>query len=122
MPYCTNCGSETTDKMLFCHKCGSELIIPKADAKSSKPLSSATDAEVNKQEDTPGREIKKGRLYKQWVKHAGLPAEETPSIKVPRDMPVRRENNARNSLLFYITLGVAILVGTGLVLLLAKIW
>lgn len=122
MPYCTNCGSEITDKMLFCHKCGSKLIIPKSDAESSKPLSSATDAEAIKREDTPGREIKKGRLYKQWVKHAGLPAEETPSIKVPGDMPVRREKKIRYSPLFYVTLGVAILVGTGLVLLLTDIW
>ncbi len=122
MPYCTNCGSGITDKMLFCHKCGSELIIPKADAKSSKPYDTTTDAEAIKREDTPSREIKKGRLYKQWVKHAGLPAKETPSIKVPGDMPVRRESNARRSPLFYITLGVAILVGTGLVLLLTDIW
>lgn len=121
MPYCTNCGSEITDKMLFCHKCGSKLATPKADAKSGKPYDSTTDADVNKQEDIPSREVRKGKLYKQWVKFADLPTEETPSTRVPGDMPARRRNNARHSLLFYITLGVAILVGTGLVLLFVKI-
>ena len=122
MPYCTKCGSKVTDEMLYCPECGIKLIIPTAGSKNNKSPDYATDAEVNKREDIARGGIRKSKLYKQWVKYAGLSAEEVPSMRVSRYMPVREEKRARHPHLFYILLGVGILVCIGLIILLAKIW
>jgi len=122
MPYCTNCGGEVTDKMLFCYECGSDLIITKDDLENNKLHGNATDAGVSKQEDTPSRGIRKGKLYKQWVKYAGLPVEKISSMRTSRGKPVRRKNNAQHPHLLYMLLGVVILLCIGLALLLVRTW
>ena len=122
MPYCTKCGGEVMEQMLFCYECGSELIAPKDDSEANKLPDNATDAEVSKQEATPGRGIRKGKLYKQWVKYAGLPVQKIPSIKASGDTLLRRKNNTQSPHLLYMLLGVAILICIGLVILLVKIW
>jgi len=128
MPYCTNCGSKVTVEMLFCSQCGSKLIIPAADTTSNKAYEDTTGTKVDNQEVMPSREttlsrvIRRGKLYKQWVKYAGLPAEEIPSVKTPRAMPVREESNARPSRLMYILFAVGVLLCVGLAIFLVRIW
>ena len=122
MPYCTNCGSEVKADMLFCHNCGSKLTIPKDSLKNNIPHANTTDTEVDKRKDISNRGIKRSKLYKQWVKYANLPSEEAPSMKPPRDVPVRGESGERHPYLFYVLIGVGILICIALAILLMKFW
>jgi Flp pilus assembly protein TadB len=104
--------------MLYCPKCGRRLTVPAAGAKEDKSPVSATPAlnqEVSKQEAASGSEIKKGKLFKEWVKYAGLSLAEAPPQKEARTAK-------RKNLLFYILIGVGIAACIGLIILLTKIW
>ncbi|MBM4432579.1 MAG: zinc ribbon domain-containing protein [Chloroflexi bacterium] len=119
MSYCTNCGTQVTSEMLYCPKCGRRLTVPAAGAKEDKgPAASATPAlsqEANKQQAAARNEIKKGKLFKEWVKYAGLSVAESPPQKEGR--VAKRKNR-----LFYILIGVGIAACVGLIILLVKIW
>ena len=116
MPYCTTCGSEVTEEMLFCPQCGRKLRIPKAGSKVDKIH--AYPAQIEEPAKTPGSKIKKSKLYKQWIVHAGLPADEILPAKTSGDMPVPGERNRRRLALMYILLGICIgISGTALLFL-----
>lgn len=118
MSYCPNCGTQVTPEMLYCPKCGRRLTVSAAGAKEDKSPVSATPAlnqEVSKQETTAGNEIRKGKLFKEWVKYSGLSIPEGPPQKEARVAK-------RKSLLFYILIGVGIAACIGLIILLVKIW
>ena len=124
MPYCSNCGNKVTDEMLFCPQCGNKLMTPQAgftDTTDTKLYDYTIETKAKKPEPVPGRGIRKGQLYKQWVKYASLPDEEIPSKKAPRDMPAREGKSKPSLSLLYILLGVTILIlCVGLVLLIMK--
>lgn len=124
MPYCPNCGNEVTDEMLFCPRCGNKLMTPKAgftDTTDTKPHDYTTETKAKKPEAIPSHGIRKGQLYKQWVKYSSLPDEEIPSKKAPRDMPVRREGNKLSPSLLYLLLAVTLIIlCAALVLLIIK--
>ena len=115
MSYCTNCGGEVKPEMLYCPKCGRRLITPTPSAKDDKPSDSATEQKVNKQEATAGSEIRKSKIYKEWVKYAGLSADEVPQKREARGAK-------HTNLLFYILVGVGISVCIGLLILLVRSW
>jgi len=122
MPYCTNCGYEVTSKMLFCPQCGSRLAIPKAGAKDDKTYDYSLESEDKKAGTVPDS-VRKSRLYKQWIQYAGLPHEETPPARTPKNMPARGERNTQSAYILYILFGVIILIlCTGLVFLLLRSW
>ena len=122
MPYCTNCGYEVTSKMLFCPQCGSRLAIPKAGAKDDKIYDYSLESEDKKAGTVPDS-VKKSRLYKQWIQYAGLPQEEPPPARTPKNMPVRGERNTQSAYILYILFGVIILIlCMGLVFLLLRSW
>lgn len=120
MAYCTSCGSEVTNEMFFCPKCGCKLMVPTATSENNKSDDYATDSGVNKRENIVSRRIKKSKLYEQWVKHAGLPVEEISSTIITRDMPVK--GKARHPYLLYMLLVIGVLLCIGLAILLTKIW
>lgn len=106
MPYCTSCGSEATDEMLFCPQCGSKLIIPKGGFKRDKIRDSTVEAEEKAEpENIPDRAIKRGKLYKQWVAYSGLPAGEIQSTKTSRRTAVAGQRSSRSPALLYMLLG-----------------
>ena len=108
MPYCTSCGSEVTDEMLFCPQCGTKLIIPKAGFKRDKIRDYTVEAEEAEPANIPDRGIKRGKLYKQWVAYSGLPAGETRSTKTSRRIAVTGQRTRRSPALLYMLLGVFI--------------
>jgi len=58
------------------------------------------------------------KLYKQWVKHDGLPSEAIPQKEVSGDMGVRGKKNVLHPYILYILIGVFIVIlCVGLVLL-----
>ena len=122
MPYCTHCGTQVADEMVFCPKCGHRLITPAASTQNGKSSGYAAGAEAGKQEAIPSHGVRKSKLYKEWVKYAGLPTEEIPSAKAPRDVPLRVEPRAGRSSRFYILLGVGIALCAALIILLVKTW
>ncbi|MBA7695943.1 hypothetical protein ES703_104584 [subsurface metagenome] len=120
MPYCSNCGNKVTSEILFCPQCGNKLTIPKAGVKGDKRDDYSTEAEAKKPETIP-RGIKKNKLYRQWTEYAGLPPEEIPSTKPPREMPVKGGGNQQYSTVLYILLVIIILMlCTGLAFLFMK--
>ncbi len=108
MPYCTSCGTEITDEMLFCPQCGNKLIVPKAGFNREKIRDSTVEVEEGEPENVPERRMRRGKLYKQWVTYSGLPSDEIRSTKTSRDMPVTRERTRRSFDLMSILLGVVI--------------
>ena len=128
MSYCTSCGSKVTVEMLFCHNCGSKLAIPTVASERPEPQETTPDTAVNNreaipdQEPVPSRDIKRNKLYKQWVRYAGLPTEKILPKMSLRERPVRRESSGQHPRLFYVLLIAGILVCVGLGILLAKIW
>ena len=117
MPYCTTCGSEVIEEMLFCPQCGRKLRIPKGGLKVNSIHDPA--AQVEAPADTYNPKIKRGKLYKQWIAHADLPADEALSTRASRNMAVSVEGNRRNLTLMHVSLGICIgAVGTALVFLL----
>jgi len=117
MPYCTTCGSEVAEEMLFCPQCGRKVRIPKPGSKVAK-IRDYT-AQVKEPVGASSRRIKKGRLYKQWLVHAGLPAEGIPPTRASRDMPVSGERSTWSLALVQVLLGICIGAGgTALVFLL----
>ena len=115
MPFCTNCGSEITGKMLFCPECGNKLSPPKAGARDEKAYDSGGETEGKKAESTVPDSFKKSRLYKQWVEYAGLPAEEIPAAPAKKERPARKEAGKQNIYILYMLLGLIIIIlGTGL--------
>lgn len=117
MPYCTTCGSEVAEDMLFCHQCGRKLRVP--DAVFEVDRIRDYDAQVEEPENTLRGRRKKGKLYKQWVSHAGLPAEEILPARPLGNMPVSGERDSRRLALLQVSLGMCIgIVGTALVFLL----
>jgi len=106
MPYCTSCGGEVTDVMLFCPQCGSKLIIPKAGFKRDKIRDYTVEAE-EKEEPEPivGSKTRRGKLYKQWVAYSGLPSDEIPSTKTSRGIAVTGQRSRRSLTLLYMLLG-----------------
>lgn len=114
MPYCTKCGSEVTPEMLYCLKCGQRLTIPAAGARDDRSSVSAPAPKVNGQETAAKRAVRKGKLFREWVKYASL-STEAPSQK---EAPSAK----RASPVFYILIGVGIAVCIGLIILLARIW
>ena len=121
MPYCPNCGNKVINDMLFCPQCGNKLTVLKAGLKDDKTYDYDIEAEAKKPETVPIG-IKKGKLYKQWIKYAGLTAEEIPSTKTLRETPVRGERNKQYATVLYILLGVIILMLCALVFLLMNPW
>jgi len=118
MSYCANCGTQVTPEMLYCPKCGRRLTVSTAGAKEDKSAVLANPAmsqEVGKQETTAGNEIRKGKLFKQWVKYSGLSMPEGPTQKEGRAAKGK-------SRLFYVLIGVGIAACIGLIILLLKIW
>jgi len=100
--------------MLFCHQCGRKLRIPKGGLKVDE-IHDHT-AKVEAPPNTHSPRIKKDKLYQQWIAHAGLPADEAPSMRTSRDMPVSGEGNRRNLALMHVLLGICIgIAGTALV-------
>ncbi len=117
MPYCTTCGSEVTDEMLFCHQCGRTLRISQGGLKVNN-IHDPT-AQVEAPANTSSPRIKRGKLYKQWIAHADLPAVEAPSTRTSWNILVNGEGNRRNLTLMHVLLGVCIgVAGTVLVFLL----
>lgn len=108
MPYCTDCGREVTEEMLFCPQCGRKLGIPRAGFKDVETREYAAEAELKEPKNTSSRKIRKGRLYQQWVAYAGLPPEATRATKASRDIPVRGKRKERSFALMLILLGVCI--------------
>ena len=116
MPYCTTCGIEVTEEMLFCPQCGRKVISPKAGFKDDKIR--AYPAQIEEPADTPSPRIKR-KLYKQWVAHAGLPADSIPPTRTSRGLPVGGEGNRRSLASVQVLLGICIGAGgTALVFLL----
>jgi len=108
--------------MLFCPQCGGRLAIPKAGAKDDKTYDYSLESEDKKAGTVPDS-IKKNRLYKQWIEYAGLPQEEPPPARTPRNMPARGERNTQNAYILYVLFGVIILIlCMGLVFLLLQSW
>ena len=107
MPYCTTCGSEVTEDMLFCSQCGLRLRTSRAGFRAG-PIDDYAAQHLQEPDDTRRREIKKGRLYRQWVTHSGLPAEETRPTITPRDTLWRGEKTSRSPAYMHILLGVCI--------------
>ncbi len=117
MPYCTTCGSEVAEDMLFCHQCGREVRVSEAVFKVDRIRD--YDAQVEESANTPRGRIKKGKLYKQWVAHADLPAEGILPARTLGNMPVSGERDSRRLALLQVSLGMCIgIVGTALVFLL----
>ena len=119
MPYCHNCGNKVTDEMHFCPQCGHQSITPLAgltDTADTKPPDYTIETKTKTPE--PNRDIKRGKLYKQWVQYAALPDEEVPSKKAPRDMLVRGEGNKLSPGILYLLFGVTIVILCVVVLLL----
>ena len=108
--------------MLFCPKCGTKLTTPETGVEENKPFIPATTVEADKQEAISSRRTKRNRLYRQWVKYAGLPEEKIPSIKTPKDMLTRGTHNVQQSYLIYILLGIGIVICIVLAILLVKFW
>ncbi len=118
MSYCANCGTLVTQEMPYCPKCGRKLTLyaPVSKEDKSAVLANPTmSQEVSKQETPARNEIRKGKLFKEWVKYSGLSIPEGPSQK---------EGSATKgkSRLFYILIGVGIAACIGLIILLVKIW
>jgi len=121
MPYCSSCGNKVTDEMLFCPQCGNKLMTPKAGFTDTTDTNYTIETKAKKPEPVPSQRIRKGLLYKQWVKYAGLPDEEIPPKKAPRDMPVREERSKPSLSVLYLLLGVTVLIlCAALVLLIMK--
>ena len=113
MPYCPNCGNKVIDEMLFCPQCGNKLVTSQAgftDTTDTKIYDYTTETQAKKAEPTPSYRIKKGKLYKQWMEHAGLPEEEAPVKKPPRNMPVREERTKSYPNILYLLFGVTIII------------
>lgn len=113
MPYCPNCGNKVINEMLFCPQCGNRLTTSKAgftDTTDTKLSDYTTETQAKKPEPAPGQKIKKSKLYKQWVEHAGLPNEGIPAKKPPRDMPVREERTGLYPNTRYLFIGIAIII------------
>ena len=112
MPYCPNCGNRVTDEMLFCSQCGNKLTTPKASftEDSDTKISDYTTETKVKEAESVSSGLKKSKLYKQWVKYAGLPEEEAPAQKTHRDMPAREEGNRLQPNVLYILIGIMILL------------
>ena len=109
MPYCTSCGSEATDEMLFCPQCGSKLIIPKGGFKRDKIRDYTVEAEEKEEpENIPEPRIKRGKLYKQWIAYSGLPAGGSRSTKTSRRIAVTGRRDTRSLTLLYVLLGLSL--------------
>jgi hypothetical protein len=110
MPYCTTCGSEVSGEMRFCHQCGIELRILKAGFKVDK--ASDLDDQVEEPAYTATTRIRKGRLYRQWITHAGLPsdaaAQRRTSRNTPKSVEKSVEGNSRNFAVLHVLLGVCV--------------
>ncbi len=105
--------------MHFCPQCGHQSITPLAgltDTADTKPSDYTIETKAKTPE--PNRDIKRGKLYKQWVQYAALPDEEVPSKKAPRDMLVRGEGNKLSPGILYLLFGVTIVILCVVVLLL----
>jgi len=115
MPYCTTCGSEVTEEMLFCSQCGRGLRTRKTGFKAGG-IDDYGAQQLQEPGNTPRREIKKGRLYKQWITHSGLPTDETRPTRTSRDTLWRGERNGRSLTSMHILLGICIgVAGTALI-------
>jgi len=113
VPYCISCGNEVTEEMLFCPDCGTKVTIPRAGKKVDK-IDSHTDSQtagVRGLADSSSGRIKKGRLYKQWVAHAGLPADGFAPTRTSRGMLVSGDRNIRSLALMQVLLGICIGAG-----------
>ena len=122
MPYCTKCGCEVSSKMLFCPECGTKLTISKTGTEDNKTYEHGTEAEDKKAAAVPAPP-KKGKLYKQWIEYAGLPAEEVPSAPSKKEKPEEEEENNQKIYILYILLGLIIIIlGTGLAFLFMEYW
>ena len=113
MPYCPNCGNEVTDEMLFCPQCGNKLATSRAgftDTTETKIHDYTIETKAEKPEAIPSHEIKKSKLYKQWVQHAGLPDERIPSRKARRDVPMREEGGKPSPGVLYLLVGVTVVI------------
>ena len=118
MPYCPNCGSKVTNEMLFCSQCGNKLAAAMVGVSGTQKDDYSVEAEEKKPEIALSPGIRKGKLYKQWVVHAGLPSEEVPSRKPRRETAFRDGTNRPYPLLLYVLLAAIILIlCTGMVLL-----
>ena len=106
MPYCTTCGSEVSEEMRFCHQCGRERRIPKAGFKVDE--ASDLDDQVEKPADTATGKIRKGKLYKQWITHAGLPVDGVAQRRTSRNTPKSVEGNSRSFAVLHVLLGVCV--------------
>ena len=114
MPYCTTCGSEVTEDMLFCSQCGLNLRTGRTGFKAGG-IDDYGAPHLQEPGDTHRREVKKGRLYRQWVTHSGLPAGETRPTRTPRDTLWRGERSSRSLASMHILLGICIgVAGTAL--------
>ena len=113
MPYCPNCGNKVIDEMLFCPQCGNKLMTSKAgftDATATKIPDYTIEAKAKKPEPTPSNKIKKSKLYKQWVEHAGLPNEGITAKKTSRDMLAKEEKTGPYPNIQYLLIGIAIII------------
>ena len=124
MPYCPNCGNKVINGMLFCPQCGNKLVTSKAgftDTTDNKTPDYTTETKAKKAEPAPSHRIKKNKLYKQWMEHAGLPDEEIPAKKLYKDMPVREERSKPYPNILYLLFGITIIIlCAALVLLILK--
>jgi len=110
MPYCSNCGSKVTNEMLFCPQCGNRQAAARVGVSEAQGHDSGAEVETKQLQAAPSPGIRKGKLYKQWVEHAGLPPEEVQSRRKRRDIPFREETNRPYPLVLYVLLGAIILI------------
>jgi hypothetical protein len=97
--------------MRFCPQCGHKLITPPAgltDTVDTETRDYTIETKAKTPEPSPG--IKRGKLYKQWVKYSGLPDEEVPLKKAPSGMLVRGERNKLSPGVLYLLFGVTIVI------------
>ena len=95
--------------MLFCPRCGQRLVTAEAGIKMSNSTKRADYAAGagEKPEPAINASIKKSRLYKQWVKYAGLPQEATE--KQPFRLPAAEEEFKPDLLLLLLIMEIIIL-------------
>ena len=64
---------------------------------------------------------RKGRLYEQWVKKAGLPPEAIPRQEVHEDITPKVEKERLHQPILYILLGASLVIfGAGLIILIVQ--
>lgn len=111
MLFCSNCGSKVTDEMSYCPQCGQKLLTTRAGVKDASMKTSDYSLEPAAEQPEPVTSpgVRKGKLYREWVKYAGLPQEPVPEKKGFRLMSGETGFRLDHRVLF-IFMGVIILI------------